>query len=156
MSPRNAVQRGFDRFGREAGFEKKSGSWYKRGTSVIAIANLQKSQYSPRYYFNQGFWLREVEDIPFPASHRAHIGLRLGGLLPDCEARINELLDLDVPMPDEQRVDEIVALLNDRLLPIINRADSVEALRKMSADGALSSALIMREAQEAMDFVAQR
>jgi hypothetical protein len=49
MSERNAIQRAFDSFGRDAGFEKKAGSWYHRGVDVIAISNPQKSQYRPHY-----------------------------------------------------------------------------------------------------------
>ncbi|MGH2571996.1 MAG: DUF4304 domain-containing protein [Actinomycetota bacterium] len=55
MSEPNAVQQAFHLFGREAGFEKRSGSWYRHGEAVIAISNLQKSQYGPKFYFNQGF-----------------------------------------------------------------------------------------------------
>lgn len=40
MSERNAVQQAFDRFGQEAGFEKRSGSWYRRSDEVISIFNL--------------------------------------------------------------------------------------------------------------------
>jgi hypothetical protein len=30
VSERDAVQRAFDQFGKESGFEKRSGSWYSR------------------------------------------------------------------------------------------------------------------------------
>ena len=40
MSERNAVHLAFDRFGKEASFEKKSGSWYRRGAEVTAVSNL--------------------------------------------------------------------------------------------------------------------
>jgi hypothetical protein len=69
MSGRNAVQQAFDRFGQDAGFEKKSGSWSRAGDEVISISNLQKSQYGPQYFFNQGFWLRELDDERYPKSN---------------------------------------------------------------------------------------
>src|SRR6476659_6179213 len=46
MAERNAIQRAFDDF---AGFEKKSGSWYRISGEVISVSNLQKSQYGPVY-----------------------------------------------------------------------------------------------------------
>ncbi len=153
MSERNAVQLGFDRFGREAGFEKKSGSWYGRGDEVIAISNLQKSQYGPQYYFNQGFWLRQLDDEAFPKSNLAHIAARIEDLLPDVEQRVGELLDLEFEMPEEQRVDELVALLKDHLLPLIERGGSIAGLRSMVDDGTFVAAGIRGPAQEALGIL---
>lgn len=150
MSERNAVQRAFDRFGTEAGFEKKSGSWYRRGDEVISISNLQKSQYGPAYYFNQGFWLRSLDKDQFPKSNHAHIVARLEDLLPDAEQRIGELLDLGHEMPDEERVDELVTLLCGRLLPVISRASSMVGLRAMVDDGTFAGAGIRGPAQQAL------
>lgn len=153
MSERNAVQRAFDRFGTEASFEKKSGSWYRRGDEVISISNLQKSQYGPAYYFNQGFWLRELGDERFPKSSQAHIVTRLEDLAPDAEQRIGELLNLEHEMPDEQRQDELVALLAERLLPLIDRGSSIVGLRAMVDDGTLAGAGIRGPAQQALAAV---
>jgi hypothetical protein len=153
MSERNAVQRGFDRFGQEAGFEKKSGSWYRRGAEVIAISNLQKSQYGPQYYFNQGFWLRQLDDELFPKSNLAHIAARIEDLLPEVEQGIGELLDLEFEMSDEQRVDELAALLKERLLPLIERGASIAGLRSMVDDGTFVAAGIRGPAQEVLAAV---
>lgn len=140
MSERDAIQRGFDQFGKEAGGEKKLGSWYRRSDEVISISNLQKSQYGPSYYFNQSFWLREIADEKFPKAHKAHIVARLDDLLPDQEQRVTELLDLEHPMPDDERERQLVALLNERLLPLIERGDSIKGLRFMVDDGTFAGA----------------
>jgi Domain of unknown function (DUF4304) len=153
MSERNAVQRGFDRFGQEAGFEKKSGSWYRRGDEVISISNLQKSQFGAQYFFNQGFWLRQLDDEPFPKSNVAHIAARIEDLLPEVEERVGELLDLEFEMPEEQRVDELVGLLNEHLLPLIERGGSIAGLRSMVDDGTFVAAGIRGPAQEALGIL---
>jgi Domain of unknown function (DUF4304) len=150
MSERNAVQLAIDRFGQEARFEKKSGSWYRRSDEVISVSNLQKSQYGPQYYFNQGFWLRQLDDERYPKSNRAHIVTRLEDLVPEVEQRIGELLDLDHEMSDEQRIDELVTLLNAHLLPLIERGDSLAGLRSMVDDGTLAGAGIQGPAQVAL------
>lgn len=150
MSERNAVQRAFDQFGSEAGLEKRSGSWYRRGDEVISISNLQKSQYGPQYYFNQGFWLRELGDERFPKSHHAHIVTRLEDLLPDAEQRITQMLDLEYDLPECERVDELVTLLQGRLLPLIERASTLTGLRSMVDDGLFAGAGIRGPAQEAL------
>jgi hypothetical protein len=155
MSERNAVQLAFDQFGKESGFEKKSGSWYRCGDEVIAVSNLQKSQYGPLYYFNQAFWLRQLGDERFPKENKSHIRARLGSLFPEESSRIEQLLDLDHQMPDEQRIEELVGLLRDRLLPLIERGDSVAGLRALLDEGAFKAAGIRGPAQEALAAVAQ-
>jgi hypothetical protein len=155
MSERNAAQLAFDRFGREAGLEKKSGSWYRRSVEVIAVSNLQKSHYGPQYYFNQGFSLVQVSDARFPKEEKCHIRARLGSLLRDASSRIDQLLDLEHEMPDEQRIEELVALLNERLLPFIERGNSVAGLRVLLDEGAFKAAGIRGPAREALAAVGQ-
>lgn len=155
MSARNVVQQAFDRFGQDAGFEKKSGSWYRRSDEVISISHLQKSQYGPQYYVNQGFWLRGLDDQRYPKSSRAHIVARAEDLAWEVEQRVGELLDLEYEMPDEQRAEELIALLNAHLLPLIERGDATVGLRAMVDDGTLSGARISGPAQVALGLRAR-
>lgn len=150
MSERNAVRHAFDRFGKSAGLEKKSGSWYHHSDEVISVVNLQKSQYGPQYYVNQGFCLREVDNERYPKSHQAHIVTRVEDLVPEIEEQLNVLLDLERDMPDERRIDGLVMLLNQRLLPLIERGDSIAGLRSMVEDGTLAGAGIRGSAQGAL------
>ncbi len=150
MSNRTVVHDALERFGREAGMEKKSGVWYRRNDAVVAISDLQKSQYGPQYYFNQGFWLNELGDERYPKGVKCHITLRLETLVPEERHRIAQLLDLEHEMPDEERVDELVALLNQRMLPVIERGSSLAGLRAMVDDGTLASAAIRGSAQRAL------
>jgi hypothetical protein len=150
VSERNAVQRAFDEFGRQAGFEKKSGSWYRQSDEVIAAINLQKSQYGPLYYINVGFWLRQLDDERYPKMNQWHVLIRLEDLLPDAEKRIGELLNLDSPVSDEQRITELVALLDEQLLPVIERGSSMVGLRAMVDDGTFAGAGIRGPAHEAL------
>lgn len=155
MSARNVVHDALERFGRQAGLEKKSGAWYRRSEEVIAVSDLQKSQYGRQYYFNQGFWLRELGDERYPKSAKCHITLRLETLVTEERDRIARLLDLEQEMPDEQRVEELVALLDERMLPVIERGSSLAGLRAMVDDGTLASAAIRVPAQRALGAVKQ-
>lgn len=154
MSERNIIQQTFDEFGREARFEKKSGSWYGRSEEVIAVSNLQKSQYGSRYFINQGFWLIHVDDERYPKPNKLHIQARLGALLPTKESRIDELLDLEYEMTDDQRRRELQTLLTDELLPLVKRGSTVEGLRAMVADGTFRRAGIGGPAQPLLTQVA--
>jgi len=155
MSPRNVIQEALERFGRQAGLEKKSGAWYRRTDEVIAVSDLQKSQYGPRYYFNQGFWLRALGAETYPKGWRCHISLRLETLLVEERHRIAQLLDLEHEIADDDRIEELVALLGDRILPVIQRGGSLAGLRAMVDDKTLATAAIQGPAQQALAAVSQ-
>lgn len=140
MSERNAVQQAFDNWGRQSGFEKKSGSWYCSTDEVISVSNLQKSQYGPSYYFNQAFWLRELGTERYPKEHKCHIRLRLGSLLGAGHERLDQLLNLDYPISDASRSEEFAGILDEKLLPVIVRASSVAGLRLLLNEGAFKAA----------------
>ncbi len=155
MSKRSVIHEGLERFARGAGLEKKAGAWYRRGDEVVTVVDLQKSQYGAQYYVNLGFWLREFGGEPYPKGAGCHISVRLEVLAPEERKRIARLLDLVVEMPDEQRIDELVALLRERLLPLIERGSSVAGLRALLDEGALEAAAIRGPARQALDTIAQ-
>jgi hypothetical protein len=148
LSQRNAVHRGFDRFGKECSGEKKSGGWYWRSDEVVAVVDLQKSQYGPKYYVNVAFWLRAVGDERFPKTWKSHIAGRITDLPGVERGRVECLLDLECAVRDEQRVDELSALLATAVIPFIERGASLAGLRSMIDDGTLNAWLLRVEAQE--------
>lgn len=148
MSERNAVQQAFDGWGRVAGMEKKSGSWYRIGDEVISVTNLQKSQYGPSYYVNQAFWLRQLGDELYPKDNKCHIRLRLGSLLGEGSDRLEHLLDMDYLMDDSDRIQELTGILNGRLLPVIERGSSLAGLRSLLDEGVFKAAGIRGPAQQ--------
>ena len=148
MSQRNAVHRGVDRFGKESSGEKKSGGWYWRSDEVVAVVDLQKSQYGPKYYVNVAFWLRAVGDERWPKTWKSHIAMRIEDLPGVERDRVECLLDLESDVADEQRVDELSALLTTAVAPFIERGNSLVGLRSMIDDGTLKRWLLRVPAQE--------
>ena len=62
--------------------------------------------------------------------------------------RLDQLLDLDHPVPDVDRVAELIAILNDRLLPVIERGSTVAGLRSLLDEGVFKAAGIRGPAQQ--------
>jgi hypothetical protein len=115
------------------------GAWYRRTEDVISVCD-SKVAIRTAVLRESRLWLRELAEERFPSSRACHIILRLETLVPEERGRIARLLDLEQDIPDEQRTDELVSLLNDRILPAINRGSSVQGLREMVEDGTLASA----------------
>ncbi len=153
MSERNSVQQAFDGWAKASDLEKKSGSWYHIDDEVISVSNLQKSQYGASYYVNQAFWLRQLGNERYPKSHKSHIVMRLDSLLEPESARLDQLLNLEYPMSDTDRVEELTVVLNQHLLPVIERGSSLPGLRSLLDSGAFQNAGVSGPAHKLMAAV---
>ena len=148
MSERNVIQRTFDEFGASIEMIKRSGSWYRSSESVITVFNLQKSQYSRKYYINVGFWLLGAAAAQFPKVHTCHVNARLDELLPDETKEIEALLDLEYPIGDDLRAERLRALLDARLKPLLDQGGSIDGLKDLNQAGAFRAAGVMGVAQQ--------
>jgi hypothetical protein len=61
----------------EAGFRKKSGSWYLDAPETILVANLQKSNWGPQYYVNLAVWFKALGTEEAPKEQFCHLRKRL-------------------------------------------------------------------------------
>lgn len=147
MTDRNVIQTTFDEFGKKSGSVKRSGSWYRRGPETIFVLNLQKSQYSIRYYVNIGLWLLELGDVQAPKANHCHVQTRLASIVPESlERHVDELFDLAAPADDIERRSEILDLLNTELLPLMDGAGTLEGLRDGPARSLVDKSLVTAEA----------
>ena len=147
MASRNAVQRAIDAYGRARFEEKRSGSWVRQSGVIEQTLNLQKSQYSVRYYLN-------VEFAFGAGDERGGIMGRAEDLLEDADAeRLEALLDIDDnPMEDEHREHEL-ALVLERLTPLFADLSSVEAVASHDRRGTFRSMGVTGPARAAIDRV---
>lgn len=130
MRERDIVQETFDSLSREAGFVKKSGSWYRRQAETIAVLNLQRSQYGPRYYVNVALWLLPLGDSDSPKEHMCHVRTRLDELVGvEWEERVAALFDVEVEIEDETRRAEMIGLFRGELLPVLDACGTIDGLR---------------------------
>jgi hypothetical protein len=142
---RNVVQRSFDTCGKSHFTRKRSGTWRRKLGEVDQSLNLQKSQYSLRYYVNVG--------LAFSAEGEgAYIRGRAEGLLrPEDGERLVTLLDLDGhSMIDEHREAELLALF-DRLVEVLDDLASIEAVAAKDADGGFKAMGVTGPARAAID-----
>jgi hypothetical protein len=135
MTYGNIIQVTADAAFRALGGEKHSGSWYVRSDETIAVANLQKSQYSVCYYLNIGFWFPEIEDVQFPKSEKCHCVGRAGLLDQAKRFDLDRMLDLEAPMSDERRVQLIDDFVNEVVSPVFDMCRTVDGLKKLIAEG---------------------
>jgi hypothetical protein len=147
MSARDVVQVTFGEFAKNAGFSRRSASWYRTGADVITVLNLQRSQYGPKYYINIGLWLVALGEATTPKEHHCHIRTRLELLVGDAREILERLLDLGSPMGDEARASEIAAFLEVHLAPVLKASVSLESLRSPHGITLVAKSLVVGPAR---------
>lgn len=112
------------------GFKKKGNYWVVNGYEINKIVNLQKSQFSNRFYVNYGYILNAV---PLDGLFM-HVFSSLGSLDSKENTRIKELLDLENNISNEDRAIELKKVLRENLVAKINSVkteiDLLEKLKK--------------------------
>ncbi|WP_417386470.1 DUF4304 domain-containing protein [Gimesia sp.] len=124
------------------GFQRKGSNWYLSSETVIAMLNLQKSQYGATYFLNLGFWLQRIEHNDFPREHQCHVRTRASSLWPEGTPRpeagpprIADLLNIDdYPCDDTQRLDQLRQFIAVKLIPVLKAGLTIEGLNQLLAD----------------------
>ncbi|GAA2145824.1 hypothetical protein GCM10009825_38900 [Arthrobacter humicola] len=144
----NVIQATFDGFMKGAGFSKRSGSWYRITDEVITVVELQKSQYGLQYYVNLALWLRPLGEVKTPKEQACHLRTRLSRLDGSEEGRLSSLLDLDVPTPERERAENLLAFLTTHLAPVLEAVVSLNSLRHEAGQKVVAASLVMGPARE--------
>lgn len=113
---------------RGLGFEKRKGTWYLRTPETILVLDLQKSQYSRRYYVNVGVWLQAIEESQSPKSHQSHVVARLTQMVSNPE-HVERLLSADSGLSKEEQAPELREVLTSVLSEVTAECATVAELR---------------------------
>ena len=122
----------FDQLLKEFGYKKKGNCWKKETEEISKIIELQKSNFSNLYYLNYRYNFNKLDY----QETKSHIFNRLGSSNQNENNLINTTLDLEYAMSDEERKQNIVTIVNDILMPKIermnNESDVVRELKTRS------------------------
>lgn len=113
---------------------------------------LQTSQWSNKYYMNLGIFLIDAQSkgLWLP-EYKADIRIRLKGLVPSAiEKKGKAAFDLECPLMEEDRLDEIEKLVREYRLPLLCRAAILNGLRGLHQEGGLRGAMVSRLAHEVL------
>lgn len=159
MIDRKRFQSAFGKLLRDTGYRRRRNTWYKRGSEVTVVVNLQKSQYDGYCYVNVALALHELTDQEFPSENHCHVRTRLTSIHQDKDADFfrvwNEVFNLDTSRfaADEQER-HVQRIVRDLLLPTCERWLSINAIRLAYQQGEFRNALVRIEAAKVLETTA--
>lgn len=127
------------------GMQKKSTSWYKETNDIIQLVNLQKSEFSNKYYLNIGLLPLgvAVDGMPRPKEHKFPIRIRMSALFPDTATLLENVLDLEYEaLPDLDREEKISEIITRDLLPFLTEMSSQINIKHAVTEGRFSGGLV--------------
>lgn len=135
---------------KEAGFKKKSDSWYLANDEVVLVVNIQKSQYGDQYYVNGGVALKSLGAAEFPKEHHCHIRFRIEDVvLDEQEKEIESVFNLENELlSEQQRKEEISRLIRDIALPILQGCSSESGIAETVKSGRLAKAMVHKQVKD--------
>lgn len=149
MIDKNTLKNAFGETVRNAGFVKKSGSWYRSGADAIVVLNLQKSDHGNYYYLNVGISLKALSPDLFPKENHCHIQKRADDLVGDDLLLLNRALDLDEG--NEEDLHRFIVLMNQRILPLTSEFLCLDQLREHYKKSTFKAALLFWQARELLE-----
>lgn len=130
----------------DSGFAKKGQTWFLSGKDAVVVVNLQKSDFADKFYVNIGIWLKALGESEFPKENHCQIQVRLGSLFSEHVSLIDKACSLE--FADQSDVDELMAILRERLVPFCQLSLTLEGLRKNAEAELFAGALVFKQARE--------
>ncbi|MDV6330446.1 DUF4304 domain-containing protein [Asticcacaulis sp. 201] len=142
---KKALEKMTDKYLSPYGMQKKSTSWYKETNDVLQIVNLQKSEFSNKFYLNIGLlpFGIAVYGMPRPKEHKFPIRIRMSALYPGTAALLENVLDLEYGvLSDSDREAKFSEIITRQLLPFLTEVSSKSDIKHAAIEGRFSGGLV--------------
>lgn len=135
-------------FRQDLGFLRKGATWYLKLEQMSWVVNLQKSQYSSKYFLNVGIWLNDLGHLEWPKEQECHVRTRINALLPlDEESLVSRLFDLEAASEESERRASLRDLLRRTLGVLIQNVRGSEDLRLSIGHSFVKRSIVRAAAQ---------
>ncbi|MCO6177125.1 DUF4304 domain-containing protein [Ciceribacter sp. RN22] len=149
MAARELIEGAMDIPLSATGFKKKSATWHRDYADVVLIVNLQKSQYSTKFYVNFGIYVKSLGGGGEIKEHLCHVRFRLPAIVSAHNEEVEAVFDLEnESLSAHERREAITALIGDVALPVLTELASRERLVEAINSGRLANAMIHRQLRE--------
>jgi hypothetical protein len=116
-------------------FRKAFGGWYKETPECIAILELQKSNFSDSYYINIKIFIQGAFGRIY-TPNKVLIKSSMGHITN--QIRDKDILNFGELMDDEKRLENLVNLFSDLIVPFTNKTLSKSGIREFVEKGIIT------------------
>ncbi|MDX8498412.1 DUF4304 domain-containing protein [Mesorhizobium sp. VK4C] len=140
--------------GSRYGFKGVRGTnYYRDGTETICLLNLQKSSWGPQFYLNAAVWFTRLGPNRRPKESNCHIRWRVNSLMQDEASKMfAQALDLECPMPDDQRLSLIENGVDAYGFGLLSRCESEHSALRI-ADEAGPHVMVLLKARRQQEAI---
>jgi hypothetical protein len=133
MPTNNVIVVALDETLRREGYARRGKTWYRQDPETISLVDLQKSNWSQKYYINVATTLRDEGTPTHPAQNKCGVRGRVTDLTPERE-RVERALDLtDEGLADEERCEILRRTLIEDVLPVLRSFQTKSGIRDFVA-----------------------
>lgn len=144
----------FNRHLTDAQFKRKAACWYRNTHGSLQVINLKEASRENRLHINIGCVPEGMEDasVPLPKEHECPVRVRLGEAYPARTGEVDHLLNLDdTSLDDPQRLELLSTVVQEMILPLMDRLKDVPSLRDAITDGTLPEGALSTPARRFLE-----
>lgn len=146
MIEKKQLKQAVDLVLKAAGFEKNGASWYLDSPEIVGVLNLQKHDFSDKYFVNISFLIRSLSaGDERPLHNRCHIQTRVESVFPQDYEKLERIFKLDGDLDAKVQVDEVVAFFEQRVIPFVKSLRDVQRIREQSSAKWFENSLVYKE-----------
>jgi hypothetical protein len=145
---KSVLESAIDRQLAARGWRRRGSSWYAETTESISAINLQKSQWGGQFYLNIGLYYRALGDERFPEEHKLHLRGRLSSITEASRLDLDTVLDLEQPLPDEERTRSLEAAVLEVAVPYLEARSHLSEVARLSKAESLGPLVVSRGLRE--------
>lgn len=138
------------------GFRKAGSTWHRDQDRIIQVMNIQKSQWSDRFYINVGIYLKDLGTEARPTEYRCHVRCRAEQLVSPAELpELHLLLNFTEPVPPVERYAKLRAFVAKSVLAWLDANSTKEALADTLRTTGTKGFFIMKGVPECLAITTQ-
>lgn len=130
----------------------RAANFYREWPETICLLSLQKSSWGPQYYMNAAVWFTRLGKERRPKEYNCHIRWRVNSQMEEKQSKaLTQALNLQDPLPDDQRVSLIKDGVDAYGFRLLSRCDSEEAALRVAdeCEPHVMVALVARRQEQA-------
>lgn len=111
-------------------FVTLNGNWFKESDETIVVLNLQKSNFSDKYYLNIRIFIKGLF-CNFSKMDKKWIKNQIGDVFLRAPKEFDYILDMENNIGLEERIEKIQDLFNKFIVPFSSEAFSVAGIKSL-------------------------